>query len=75
MKLYTEHCVEWMKKYIIYYKMANEVRSIVELVACSTVIKQPAHLLFCHIVLNSTIPVEKHRLRVLLSPLKEVNQY
>lgn len=46
MKFYTEHYVEWMKKYIIYYKMANEVKSIVELVACSTVIKQPCSLAF-----------------------------
>lgn len=46
MKFYTEHYVEWIKKYIIYYKMANEVKSIVELVACSAVIKQSCSLTF-----------------------------
>lgn len=46
MKLYTEHYVEWMKKYIIYSKMANEIKSIVELVACSVVIKQSCSLTF-----------------------------
>lgn len=45
MKFYTEHYVAWMKKYIIYYKMADERKSIVESVACSAVIKQPPHLL------------------------------
>lgn len=46
MKLYTEHYADWMKKYIMYYKMVNEIKSIVELVACSVVIKQPCSLTF-----------------------------
>lgn len=65
------------KKCIIYYTTASEVKSIVELVLCSSVIKQSSPLAFflCSAVSNSTTPAEKYKLRDFLPSLKEFSQY
>lgn len=75
-EFYTEHSVGRLEKRIIYYETASEVKSIVELVQCSPVIKQSSPLaVLCYTVSNSTTPAEKYELRDSLPSLKEFNQY
>lgn len=74
-----QNTIGWLAKCIIYYTKAREVKSMLELVLCLSVIKQSSPLDFfffvCSAVSNSTTLAEKYKLRDFLPSLKEFNQY